>query len=200
MVSVRISQSLPAGFVLQAKTRLLLTAGLETDHPGQPPSKLTPRLPARIPAATRRKPADGSTHRSCRKLAARLGVGKDLDHRVWREAGLKPHRLKRHIASNDPDFKRKAVDIIGPYLDRSSTPPFFSIDDKTAIQALDRRDHILPSSPGRAEREVHIICDNLSAHKTKLVDAFLDQHPTFGCTSRPLISLSSTKSSFGSRS
>jgi transposase len=203
--------------------------GLETHRPGQPPSKLTPRLRARILAATRRKPADGSTHWSCRKLAAQLGVGKDLIHRVWREAGLKPHRLERYMASNDPDFERKAADIIGLYLDPPQHAAVFCVDEKTAIQALDRRDRILPLSPGRAERhgfeykrngtlslyaalntatgqvqgktaarhtsrefvdfleqvvegveperEIHIICDNLSAHKTKLVDAFLERHP-----------------------
>ena len=62
------------------------------------------------------KPKDGSTHWSCRKLAATLNVSKDMVHRVWREAGLKPHRLERYLASNDPDFERKAADIIGLYL------------------------------------------------------------------------------------
>jgi transposase len=103
------------------------------------------------------------------------------------------------------------------------------VDEKTAIQALDRRDPILPLSPGRAERhgfeyvrhgtlslyaaletqtgavigktadrhtsdefvafleqivssqrrdrEIHIIADNLSAHKTAKVMAFLEAHP-----------------------
>ena len=41
--------------------------GLDTYHPGQPPSVLTPALHARILAATRKKPADGSTLWSCRK-------------------------------------------------------------------------------------------------------------------------------------
>ena len=203
--------------------------GLETHRPGQPPSKLTAKLRARILSATRRKPADGSTHWSCRKLARELGVSKDLVHRVWREAGLKPHRLERYMASNDPDFERKAADIIGLYLDPPRHAAVFCVDEKTAIQALDRRDRVLPLSPGRAERhgfeykrngtlslyaalntttgqvqgktaarhtsrefvgfledvvggvesdrEVHIICDNLSAHKTGLVDDFLERHP-----------------------
>jgi len=56
-----------------------------------PPSLLTPRLRARILAATRKPPRDGSTHWSCRKLAAALGVSKNIVHRVWQEAGLKPH-------------------------------------------------------------------------------------------------------------
>src|SRR5437773_9311142 len=36
--------------------------GLDTHHPGQSASVLTPSLRARILSATRKKPADGSTH------------------------------------------------------------------------------------------------------------------------------------------
>ena len=203
--------------------------GFETHRPGQPPSKLTPKLRAKILAATRHKPRDGSTHWSCRKLAAQLGVSKTMVHKVWQEAGLKPHRLERYMASNDPDFESKAADIIGLYLNPPQHAAVFSVDEKTAIQALDRRDRVLPLSPGRAERhgfeykrhgtlslfaalntktgavqgktaarhtsrefvdflrevvggcksgqEIHLICDNLSAHKTKLVEAFLHDHP-----------------------
>jgi hypothetical protein len=46
---------------------------------------------------------------------------------VWSKHGLKPHRIKRHIASHDPDFEKKAAD-----------PPahaaIFCVDEKTAIQ------------------------------------------------------------------
>src|SRR4029077_14632056 len=90
--------------------------GFETQRPGQPARKLTAKLRARILNASRHRPDDGSTHWSCRKLAKQLGVSKDLVHRVWREAGLKPHRLERYMASDDPDFESKAADIIGLYL------------------------------------------------------------------------------------
>jgi transposase len=105
----------------------------------------------------------------------------------------------------------------------------FCVDEKSAIQALDRLDAVLPMSPGRAERygfeyyrhgtlslyaalevrtgkvvgktaprqtsaefvgfleevvattkwatEIHIVRDNLSAHKTKRVADFLEAHP-----------------------
>jgi hypothetical protein len=43
---------------------------------------LTPPLRAKILAATRRKPKDGSSHWSCRKLAAAIGVSKDMVRRV----------------------------------------------------------------------------------------------------------------------
>jgi len=203
--------------------------GLDTRHPGQKPTVLTAALRAKILAATRHKPADGSTHWSCRKLARRLGISKDAVHRVWKEAGLKPHRLERYMASNDPDFETKAADIIGLYLNPPRHAAVFCVDEKTAIQALDRLDPVLPLSPGRAERhgfeyyrhgtlslyaaldtktgkvigktakrhtsgefvaflnevvaqcparqEIHIILDNLSAHKTQLVRDFLEVHP-----------------------
>ena len=202
--------------------------GLDTYHPGQPAVVLTPALRAKILAATHRRPKDGSTHWSCRKLAVAIHVSKDMVHRVWREAGLKPHRLERYLASDDPDFERKAADVIGLCLNPPQHAAVFCVDEKTAIQALDRLDPVLPLSPGRAERhgfeyyrhgtlslyaaldtktgrvhgktaarhtsadfvdflgevvaqcrpnqEIHIILDNLSAHKTQTVRDFLDAH------------------------
>lgn len=136
------------------KARLLHSGmdGLDTHHPGQPASVLTPSLRARILSATRKKPADGSTHGSCRKRATVLGVSKDTVHRAWREAGLKPHRLERYMASDDPDFESKAADIIGLYMHPPRHAAGFCVDEKTAIPALDRLDPVLPLSPGRAER------------------------------------------------
>ena len=36
--------------------------------------------------------------------------------RVWAQMRLKPHRLDGYMASDDPDFEKKAADIIGLYL------------------------------------------------------------------------------------
>lgn len=205
-------------------------AGLmEERHPGQKPSVRTPRLQARVLAAIKDGPKDGSTHWSCRKLAARLKVSKDTVQRILSQADVRPHRLERYMASDDPDFETKAADVIGLYLTPPQHAAVFCIDEKTAIQALDRLDPVLPLSPGRLERhgfeykrngtlslyaaldvktgkvtgktaerhtsaefvgfleqvvsgcrpqqEIHIILDNLSAHKTKKVEEFLDQNP-----------------------
>lgn len=78
----------------------------ELRHPGQKPATITPKLQARVLEATRRKPKDGSTHWSVRKLAAELHVSKDAVHRIWKRAGVKPHRLERYMAGNDPDFEK----------------------------------------------------------------------------------------------
>ena len=217
--------------ILRWKQRFLTAGldGLDTYHPGQSATVLTPALKARILSATRKKPSDGSTHWSCRKLAAYLGISKDALHRVWKEAGLKPHQLQRYMASDDPDFERKAADIIGLYLNPPQHAAVFCVDEKTAIQALDRLDPVLALSPGRAERhgfeyyrhgtlslyaaldtasgrvhgktaarhtsrefvaflqevvglcgprqQIHIILDNLSAHKAPAVRQFLEQNP-----------------------
>lgn len=204
-------------------------AGLYVRHAGRPIEVLTPKMEARILNWTRKKPTDGSTHWSTRRLAKQLGVPHMTVARVWKKNGIQPHRMERYMASNDPDFETKAADIIGLYLHPPQHAAVFCVDEKTAIQALDRKDPILPLSPGRAERhgfeyvrhgtlslfaaldtktgtifgktaerhtsqafvafladllikvpaklEVHIICDNLSVHKTKRVEEFLADHP-----------------------
>jgi hypothetical protein len=98
------------------------------------------------------KPKDGSTHWSVRRLAAEMGVSKSSVHRILSQARLQPHRLERYMASNDPDFESKAADIIGLYLEPPQHAAVFCVDEKTAIQALDHLDPVLPLSPGRAER------------------------------------------------
>src|SRR6195256_6042940 len=204
-------------------------AGLYSRHLGQVPTVLTPQLEARILEATRHAPTSGATHWSTRKLGAHLEVSHMMVARVWRKHGLQPHRMERYMASNDPDFEKKAADIIGLYLHPPQHAAIFCVDEKTAIQALDRLDPVLPLSPGRAERhgfeyyrhgtlslyaalntatgrvhgktaarhtsreffaflqevvslcppgqQIHIILDNLSAHKTQAVREFLQQHP-----------------------
>jgi transposase len=128
-------------------------AGLFSRHAGHGPSKLTPALEARILDWTlKRKPGDGSTHWSTRKLGSALSISHMMVARVWATHGLKPQRLDHYMASNDPDFERKAADIIGLYVNPPAHAAVFCVDEKTAIQALDRKDPVLPLSPGRAER------------------------------------------------
>jgi transposase len=129
-------------------------AGLFARHAGRARYKVTDRIEARVLArTTKHKPADGSSHWSSRKLATELG---DISHmtvtRIWAKHGIKPHRLEGYLMSNDPDFEAKAADVIGLYLNPPQHAAVFCVDEKTAIQALDRKDPVLPLSPGRAER------------------------------------------------
>jgi transposase len=141
-------------FIAQWKQRFAegRVAGLAGRHRGRKAWVLTPRLRARILAWTRKSPPDGSTHWSTRKLATALGIDHLSVLRTWREAGLQPHRLERYLRSTDPAFEAKAAEIIGLYLDPPQHAAVFCVDEKSAIQALDRLDPVLPLSPGRAER------------------------------------------------
>lgn len=104
-------------------------------------------------AWTRKPPTDGSTHWSTRTLAKALQLSSHtFVQRAWQRAGLQPHRWERYMRSTDPDFETKAADVLGLYLDPPQHAAVFCLDEKTAIQALDRRDPVLPLSPGRAER------------------------------------------------
>lgn len=125
--------------------------GLATIHPGQPPQKLTPELRARVLERTRQVPPDGSRAWSLR-MAAVMKVSKNLIARIWKAADLKPHRLERYRASNDPQFEEKAGAIIGLYLNPPQNVALFCVDEKSAIQALDRLDRRLPLSAGGAEK------------------------------------------------
>lgn len=219
------------GFIARWRQRFLEARldGVYARHQGRVRGKDSLRLEARILKATMQPPTDGTTHWSARRLAAKLGVNHMQVARAWERAGLQPHRSESYVASNDPDFETKALDVIGLYINPPQHSIVFSVDEKTAIQALDRTLPVLPFSPGRAQRhgfeyirngtlslyaaldvatgkvqgktaqrhtssefvaflsalvaeqpadrEIHIILDNLSAHKTKLVDEFLGSHP-----------------------
>ena len=118
--------------------------GLYARHRGRAPADDLARLEARVLAWTQKPPSDGSTHWSTRKLASALGVSHMRVARIWAKHGLKPHRLERYMASNDPDFEAKAADVIGLYLNPPAHAAVFCVDEKTAIQALDRLDLSTP--------------------------------------------------------
>lgn len=133
------------------------------------------------------------------------------------------------MRSDEPDFEAKAAAIIGLYVKPRVHAAVFCVDGKTAMQALDRLEPVVPLLPGRAQghgfendrhgtlflyaalntasgevlgrtanchtgaefigflqqvvatvepqKEIHVIADNLSAHKTKATTAFLEANP-----------------------
>ena len=131
--------------------------------------------------------------------------------RVWAQARIKPHRLDRYRASNDPLFEGRAADIIGLYMNPPQHVAVFCVDERRRFRLWTG-----PLSPGPAERhgfecyvmapsrcmrrwmgrlakcmaagwhtsqefivfrqglvartkwtrEIHVVLDNLSAHKT----------------------------------
>ncbi|WDM67353.1 MULTISPECIES: helix-turn-helix domain-containing protein [Xanthomonas] len=126
-------------------------AGLVSLHPGRAPKMPTAKLESRVLNRTlKHSSTDGSTHWSNRKLPAELGdVSFSTVQRIGRKHGVRPHRLETHIDSNDPDFETKAADVIGMYLQPPAHAAVFCVDEKTAIQALNRKDRMLSLAPRR---------------------------------------------------
>src|SRR5882757_4968469 len=86
--------------------------------------------------------ADGASYST---IEATVPCFRDYINR-WRK------RFQRYMQSDDPDFETKAAHVIGLYVNPPDHAAVFAVDEKTAIQALDRLDPVLPLSPGRAER------------------------------------------------
>jgi transposase len=130
-----------------------LLALLDAPRSGRQDHRIAPAKQARILHLTLNEaPPQPLTHWTSRAMAARVGVSDRTVRVIWRREGLQPHLVASYMASPDPDFERKAADIIGLYLDPPKHAAVFCVDEKTAIQALDRAQPVLPMGPGRVER------------------------------------------------
>src|SRR5690349_23828612 len=129
-----ISQQLPCSPDYINRWRRRFSAdrlgGLYARHRGRVLAKNEAKIEARILAWTQKRPTDGSTHWSSRKLGQALDVSHMMVARVWAKHGLKPHRLERYMASNDPLFEAKAADVIGLYLNPPAHAAVFCVDKK----------------------------------------------------------------------
>ena len=94
----------------------------------------------------------GSTHWSTRKLARKCGVSQSSVSRVWRAFQLKPHRRRTFTLSTDQFFVEKVRDIVGLYMNPPDRAVVLCIDEKSQVQALERRQPILPLVFGQSER------------------------------------------------
>lgn len=93
----------------------------------------------RILEALDEPPPEGYAQWSGRRLAERLG---DVSpHQVWRvlrRHGIHLQRRRSWCISTDPEFARKAADIVGLYLDPPENAVVLCLDEKPHIQALER--------------------------------------------------------------
>ncbi len=96
-----------------------------------------------------------ATHWSTRVMAAAEGVSEATVRRIWREHGLKPHRVKSFKLSNDKQFIEKLDDIVGLYLSPPEHALVLACDEKSQIQALDRTQPTLPMKRGRHATMTH---------------------------------------------
>ena len=161
MTDKDIAQKLDIDRRVAARWRArFLTAGVDgllhdASRPGRPRTARESAKAQEVVRVTLKQTPQGATHWSTRTLAAHLGTSASAVARIWREHGLKPHRIESFKLSNDPRFIDKLEDIVGLYLDPPEHALVLCCDEKTQIQALDRTQPGLPLKRGRGTTMTH---------------------------------------------
>ena len=136
-----------------------LEAGLagvlkDASRPGRKKMLTPEEIDAIVHATLHTTPKD-ATHWSVRSMAKAQGVSSAMVHRIWRAHRLQPHRSEHFKLSRDPNFARKVRDVVGLYLNPPDKALVLCVDEKSQIQALDRRQPMLPLRPGIPARQTH---------------------------------------------
>jgi transposase len=125
----------------------------KTRPPGRKPLSRTVRL--KVLAKTANKTPANATYWTRASMAAKMGISPSSVGRIWAEAGLKPHLVRRFKISNDPQFEEKITDVVGLYMNPPDRALVLCVDEKSQIQALDRTQPGLPLQKGRAATMTH---------------------------------------------
>jgi transposase len=127
---------------------------LDEPRVGRPREIADARVEEVVVATLESKPV-AATHWSTRTLAKKLGLSQSAVSRIWRAFGLEPHKAETFQLSADPQLVEKVRDIVGLYLSPPENAVVFCVDEKTAVQALERTQPLLPMQPRQPERRSH---------------------------------------------
>lgn len=136
---------------------------------GRPRTHEDERVAEVINTALQTEPPDG-THWSLRSMARQTGVSKSTVQRWFNLFGVQPHRQRHFKLSKDPFFIEKLRDIVGLYLNPPDHAVVLCVDEKTQVQALQRRQPLLPIGLGYVEGVTH----DYIRHGTTTLFAALD--------------------------
>lgn len=149
-------------------------AGLaDSPRSGKPPT-YGDDMTRRILALLDEPPPDGYASWNGRLVAKALGdVTESHVWRVLREHGISLQRRRSWCISTDPQFAQKAADIVGLYLDPPENAMVISVDEKPAIQVLERAQGWLRLPSGGALRGQN---HEYKRHGTTTLFAALEVH------------------------
>lgn len=115
------------------------------------PRRYDRRIEVRILKQLDEKPPPG--HATWTGGLVAKAVGNVSEHQVWRvlrKHGIHLQRRRSWCISTDPQFAEKAADIVGLYLSPPDNAVVIGIDEKPAIQALERAQGYLRLPNGKA--------------------------------------------------
>jgi hypothetical protein len=157
----------------QARYMLDGAHGLFRDAPPPRGRAFVPASHEQVAAVVKRRLHEdppAATHWTLRSMAKASGLAPSTIHRIWREGGLKPHRVEAFKLSNDPKFVEKVRDIVGLYVNPSEHAQILSVAEESQIQALERTQPGLPMKRGRCASMTH----DYKRHGTTTLFAALD--------------------------
>jgi len=123
-------------------------------RPGRPRTISVDQVEDVIVATLESTPKN-ATHWTRSKMAQRTGLSKTTIGKIWKDFGLKPHRVDHFKLSTDPLFIDKLYDVVGLYLNPPEAAVVLCVDEKSQVQALQRSQPAFPMMPGMPERRTH---------------------------------------------
>jgi transposase len=129
--------------------------GLADEHRSGVPRTITDDHVEAVIVKTLTEKPRNATHWSTRGLAKSLGMSQPTVSRIWKAFGLKPWQEETFKLSEDPLFVEKIRDIVALYMNPPERAAVICVDEKTAVQALDRTQPVLPLLPHTPERRSH---------------------------------------------
>ena len=128
-------------------------AGLQDAPRSGKPRRYDQTTERRILAKLDEPPPEGFSGWNGPVLAKALeDVSVDQVWRVLRKHGIQLQRRRSWCVSTDPEFAQKAADVVALYLDPPENAVVLSVDEKPAIQALERAQGWLRLPNGKALR------------------------------------------------
>jgi len=98
-----------------------------------------------------KQPPEGYSSWNGNLIAQQLGdVSKDFVWRILKKHDIQLQRKHSWCVSTDPEFASKAADIVGLYLEPPNNAVVICVDEKPAIQALERAQGWLKLPNGKA--------------------------------------------------
>jgi len=127
---------------------------------GTPALSLSDADCAKVVAEGCRKPSDVGipvTHWSSALLAEHLRsqnwtISESSVRRILQDADLQPHRQKMWLTSQDNEYRARRDEVLHVYYDTPASEHIICLDEKTGMQALERRRPDIAMKPGQPVR------------------------------------------------
>jgi len=106
----------------------------DEQRPGRPRTISVDQVEDVIVATLESTPPN-ATHWTRSKMARRTGLSKTTIGKIWKDFGLKPHRVDHFKLSTDPLFIDKLYDVVGLYLNPPEAAVVLCVDELGRTEA-----------------------------------------------------------------